>query len=594
MKQRSFQPLWAGIWIITLLAISVAAFRQAGGTPSATGSGRPDPGCVGVVVASSSEKSAQLIQMAAAFDATHPKLNGTCVDVRVNDMASGAAEAALAKGWDQAVDGPQPDVWSPAATSWIVLLRSHLRDADRRSLLPDTTPSLMQSPLVIGMPKPMAEAMGWPNRPIGWADLFAVAQDPSGWGRYGHPEWGSFRLGKTDPLNSTSGLHALVAAYYAGTGNLKSDLTVGDVSQPSVQAFVHGIEASVVHYGGTTNTFLANLRAADQQGQALTYLSAVPLEEKQLVAYDQGAPLGSGPTVKPPTIPLVAVYPADGTLVADHPYVVLNAPWVGESTRKAAAMFLDYLRQPAQQRAFQAAGFRDANGAAGSGLAVAFGIQPAGPKVVDRAPIPEVLTRIYADWSRLRKPARVLFVIDVSGSMSESVGSAGSKLDLVKAAAGAAIGQLGDGDSAGLWIFPEPGGTGPHEVQAIQSLATNRQALKTAIAALQAAGGTPLYTAAVAADSFLANSPDPTAINAVVLLTDGVNDDSNNDLDATVRKLHDLTTEHDGPRLFTIAYGSDADVSALRKLASATRGASYDATNPKAIAKVFAAVISNF
>ena len=65
----------------------------------------------------------------------------------------------------------------------------------------------MLTPLVIAMPKPMAEALGWPDTPIGFADILALANDPQGWAKFGHPEWGPFKLGKTSPNFSTSGLN---------------------------------------------------------------------------------------------------------------------------------------------------------------------------------------------------------------------------------------------------------------------------------------------------------------------------------------------------------------------------------------------------
>jgi len=79
------------------------------------------------------------------------------------------------------------------------------------------SPSLARSPLVIGMPKPMACCHGWPARPIGGRNFFTRSRS-TGWSSFGHPEWAIFRLGKTNPLNSTSGLHALIAAYFAASG----------------------------------------------------------------------------------------------------------------------------------------------------------------------------------------------------------------------------------------------------------------------------------------------------------------------------------------------------------------------------------------
>ena len=66
----------------------------------------------------------------------------------------------------------------------------------------------MLTPLVIAMPKPMADALGYPETPIGWADIARLATSDEGWAAYGHPEWGAFKLGKTNPNFSTSGLSA--------------------------------------------------------------------------------------------------------------------------------------------------------------------------------------------------------------------------------------------------------------------------------------------------------------------------------------------------------------------------------------------------
>src|SRR3546814_2992528 len=84
--------------------------------------------------------------------------------------------------------------------------------------------SFMLTPLVIAMPRPMAEALGWPDEPLGFADILALGKDQAGWGAYDHPEWGAFRLGKTNPNFSTSGLSALVAQAYAAHGKTSGPL----------------------------------------------------------------------------------------------------------------------------------------------------------------------------------------------------------------------------------------------------------------------------------------------------------------------------------------------------------------------------------
>ena len=47
-------------------------------------------------------------------------------------------------------------------------------------------------------------------------------------------------------------------------------------------------------------------------------------------------------------------------------------------------------------------------------------------------------------------------------------------------------------------------------------------------------------------------------------------------------------------RIFTIAYGEDADLVSLRAIAESSNGAAYQATDPASIKKVFTAVVSNF
>jgi Ca-activated chloride channel family protein len=47
-------------------------------------------------------------------------------------------------------------------------------------------------------------------------------------------------------------------------------------------------------------------------------------------------------------------------------------------------------------------------------------------------------------------------------------------------------------------------------------------------------------------------------------------------------------------KVFTVAYGADADRSGLRGIAQASRADAYDATDPTLIREVFIAVLSNF
>ena len=526
-----------------------------------------------LVVTASNEKSGLLGEMAADFLKTGPSVDGQCIAIKVVRKASGEAEEALARGWNEKTDGPYPDVWSPAAKSWVEILRAHRVGVDRSDLIPTSLPSLMQSPLTIAMPRPMAEALGWPNTPIGWHDILALARDPRGWARVGHPEWGRFRLGKTNPTVSTSGLHALLGTYYAATG-LTDDLTTADVRRPDVLEFVKDIEQSVEHYGNTASTFMQNLGAADARGDAMGYMSAIAIEEKQLLDYNRQ---GSR------QIPLAAIYPSEGTLVADHPYVVLRAPWVDDVKRRAAALFLAYLQAPERQQRFRAEGYRDHEGRGGPELAQQWGLLPAGPTRVLPAPSADALAAVEGSWKEVRKRARVLMVLDVSGSMS------GEKLDLMRRGAAAGLDLFLDDDELALWSF----GTDRSEVAAMGRVGPRRSELSRNILGLLAGGGTRLYDTTREAVRVVASSVEPQRISAVVVLTDGVNTNGSTDLEGLLRDLRAATAET-RVRAFTIAYGKDADRSILQRIAEATRGASYDASDPASIETVFEEVIGNF
>ena len=68
-------------------------------------------------------------------------------------------------------------------------------------------------------------------------------------------------------------------------------------------------------------------------------------------------------------MPLVAVYPKEGTLASDNPYAVLDAPWV-TAEKQAARRRLPRVpaAPPGQQQRFTDAGFRDAAGKPGAAL----------------------------------------------------------------------------------------------------------------------------------------------------------------------------------------------------------------------------------
>ena len=108
-------------------------------------------------------------------------------------------------------------------------------------------------------------------------------------------------------------------------------------------------------------------------------------------------------------------------------------------------------------------------------------------------------------------PLTTLLVMDVSGSMEVA-----GKIDAAKAAAKAYVDQMRPGDQAGLLAFNV-------EVDYVQPLTSDRQALRDAIDSLKARHDTAMYDALARATDIL------TAVSgrkAVLVLTDGMDNSS--------------------------------------------------------------------
>ena len=566
-------------------------------------------GCAIVDIASSPEKLTLLTELAERFNnSDSARVDGQCVTVRVQRVSSGAGETLLRADWPRpANNGPRPVIWSPSASTWGAVLDQHRADLGKEPYVTTPGKSFMLTPLVIAMPEPMAEALGYPDTPLGFEDVLALATDPAGWAGKGHPEWGPFRFGKTNPNFSTSGLAETVAQYYAATGKTR-DLTLEDLSRPDVEAYSRAVESAVVHYGDTTLTFLNNLYRSDRRGDPFGYASAVAVEEKSVVDYNNGDPdgiLDPGEQPRKPRVPLVAIYPKEGTLFSDNPLMILDAPWVSSREAAAARTFTAFVTQPRNQRQVLKFGFRPGNPsvAIGKPITAAKGLDPEQPQTTLQVPTPPVLAGVIDEWNNVRKKARVLLVIDVSGSMGDEADArtGDTKLDLAKRAAIAALEEFNPEDEVGLRVFSteiaEEEPTDYLDLVPIGPVSENLADLEQSIRNLVPTQGTPLYT--VTHDSYeeMVEAFDETRINAVVLLSDGRNeDDRNNDLQEL---LQFLRSENEGEsstpvRIFPIAYGGDADESTLGRIAEATNAAAYSAVDPATIINVFNAVISNF
>ena len=253
---------------------------------------------------------------------------------------------------------------------------------------------------------------------------------------------------------------ATVAQYYAATGKT-SDLTLEDLARPEVEAFSSGVESAVVHYGDTTLTFLNNLYRADRRGDPFGYASAVAVEEKSVLDYNRGNPDG----ILDPGERAARAASAARRDLSEGRHALLRQP--ADRARRAVGVAAgaggretgspSSCTQPRTSGACSEYGFRPGNPAVSIGKPIVAknGVDPNQPQTTLEVPRPAVLAGVIDEWNRVRKKARVLLVMDVSGSMGDEADpdTGDTKLDLAKRAAIAALGEFNPEDEVGLRIF---------------------------------------------------------------------------------------------------------------------------------------------
>lgn len=556
---RDIRPALISAGLATLLVAAGWIWRPA-----------PIVACNSILVASSNEKFATLKALASQYSSQHPGPDG-CVPVRIEKVASGDAEARLKSGWS---GSDRPEVWAPASTTWVSLLRAQL--GPKQDLLPETySPSIATSPLVIGMPQPMAEALGWPNSQPSWRDLLLLSLDQNGWGRFGHAAWGQFSLGQTDPNVSTSGLHALIAIYYAATGK-SANLIPSDVSGSQALEFVREVETSVAHYSDTAENFLRTLKAADDvsSARALESISAVTLEEQELRQYNQGQ-IGESQPTTPPRVPLYAIYPKDGTLVADHPFVVLNA--LRPAKVALAHNFLTWLLLKDQQQAFANSGFR----VQGITTAPGVGILPGQPNLDLQSPLPAILLQIQQSWQQLRKRARILIVVDATTPS-------------VRDQLARAIGQLATDDEVGVWVVGPEEKSDPYKQLHPIAAVGDPSELEAAVRSIPPEHGSPPLLAAIdAAYRFLKANSDPHRVDAVLVVAGGKNDPSRGPELITLLSQVRFDSQGSATRVFAVST-SVADDATMSRVAEASGGVAYLAHDDVAVSTALKRLVADF
>lgn len=524
MKQTQHGRFWPLLILLLLPMLACGLFDSIG--PEI-----PRNAAVVNVVANTSLQPWLETAVPAFNDSKAKNSDGDPVYVVVEYVEAGQAVTNMASGADTALWLPEEPVWANV-----------LADQGNATFQGDCV-SVAQSPLVIGLWRDVADALGYPGLPLGWLDVGSLAADPSAWNYYSGGELGdAFRLGHTHPGLSGSGVSTLLAIVQAAQG--KSDaVTTAEIQRPIVQASVGAFEGGVATFATSTAALAQTMR-----DRGVTYLTAGIMYESTAVYYGQGN--------------IIPVYPLEGTFMATHPACLNQA--ANGIIQESARLFRDYLLSVAGQETAVSVGLRPVNDAVTitAPLSAENGVALSQPQTIFNAPSVETIYSVQELWQAARKDVNLVMLLDTSGSMR------GGKMESMRAAAMQFVQQMGDEDTISIIAFE----TEPVLLVEYTQVGPARAEIIATIDRLRAAGDTTLYDAIGDGAALIAATHSINMTNAMVILTDGQDTRSYRYRfdDALIK----AATAHD-TTVFTIAYGSDADERVLAALAARGNGNFY-------------------
>lgn len=335
--------------VLVIIGITMSASKKSGnetGAPEASsGSGSPQNAppvqATEISMLYSSEKKEWIEAAVQSFQKEHP-------EIKVNLTAQGSLDAAQA-----IVDGKQkPTIFSPAdslvqnllATDWEAKYRTPLFAASGD----DAPQPLVITPLVFVVWEDRANVLlKAAEGVISWKSIHKAVKSNEGWKAIkGDPAWGFVKLGHTDPTRSNSGLQALLLMTLEYYGK-NSGLSVGDLLDTKYQGFVAEVEKGVTKFETSTGTFMTDMiRFGPSKYDIAVVYENLAISELEKAQGRWGN--------------LNVYYPAT-TLWSDHPVILMAGDWVTEPQKKAAQVWIQYLRSRPVQETALLYGFRPAD-----------------------------------------------------------------------------------------------------------------------------------------------------------------------------------------------------------------------------------------
>ncbi|WP_212822096.1 substrate-binding domain-containing protein [Polymorphospora rubra] len=551
-------------------------------------------GCSGEVplnVAAAPEIAPAVEAAAQAWIEDGAAVDGRCVAVTVSgtDPVDVAAAVAGLHGISLAGVGRasgtavMPDVWVPDSSTWLLRL-----SAAAPGFAPTNNASVAHSPVVVAMPEPVATSFGWPDEQLTWTDL--LQQITTGT---------QLRTGIVDPTRDSAGLSLLLAIGGAASA-------AGDGAQ---QAMTGALRALATGRSALRQDLVARFPRSADPAAVASALSAAALSEEDVIAYN---------AARPP-ISLAALYPQPASMSLDYPYAVL--PGTDPARAAAAEALFSVLDTTAFKDRLGARGLRGPDGSWGQGFEAPRGARAGLPEPPSAAPQPTAssdaggsgapggapaggpdpaaVDRALSTWTAVTLPARMLAVIDVSGSMLQRVPTAGgaTRMQVTLQAAQRGLGLFDDSWAVGLWTFSTElaGGRDYREEQPVGPLSSQRSRLLASLNAItpKPTGDTGLYDTVLAAYESMQEGWEPGRVNSVVMLTDGRNDDA--DGISQEKLLADLQALVDPRRpiqVVIIGIGDGVSRDELESITKVTGGGVFVTEDPAKIGDIFLQAIA--
>jgi len=234
----------------------------------------------------------------------------------------------------------QPVIWSPASSIWLpvanYLWKQEYGDVEPL-VLPGSWNATVITPIVIATWENYAKE----HNITSFEYLYQLAKKPNSDLKYAH----------TNPQLSNSGFMAVLLQLVAATKKPMENITLNDLTREDVREWFRTLESRAVYYGSSTG-FLVD-HAVD----------AGPRELNVVVAYENlilEKNLNGEPQARW-NQKLVVVYPEEGVILSDHPFVILNAPWVSDTQKWVAREFIKFVLGADIQKLALKHGFRPAN-----------------------------------------------------------------------------------------------------------------------------------------------------------------------------------------------------------------------------------------